>query len=414
MIMSLVGMEEKPRVSNTRTLYFFGSLITPQEAEKNIFHSAAANEFQSNLINGLAKNGFESIISFSPIPFATFPKGKKIMFRKKEFVANDKVKIINIPFINVKIIKHMSILLSSIYAVNRERKKREPTTILSYNARLHYAPVALYLSKVAKIGYFVIAADYEHYRFINPFKHPLRYIEAIVTLSILKNSNGLICLSKLVPEEIGYSKAWIKMEGAISDEWNDFLPNTKKYKQKKKIIMYSGSLNESGGVGLLLDAFQQLEGDDYQLWISGRGHLESRVLEIEKEDRRVSYLGHMDREEYMNMLSKASILINPRLSRYPENRYNFPSKLLEYLASGTPVITTPTGDVEDDYRNIVFMLRSETSLCLAELIKEVLSMPSEKLRDFGAEAREFVLKNVTWESQAGRIFKFIEESSLNG
>ena len=122
--------------------------------------------------------------------------------------------------------------------------------------------------------------------------------------------------------------------------------------------MFSGTLTEVGGILWLLEAFATIPDPNLALWITGRGDLVSRVEQAARDDRRIRYLGFVDREQLLELYGQASILANPRPSWLPEHRYNFPSKLIQYMATGRPVITTETGDV-GEYEPFVYLLREE-------------------------------------------------------
>ncbi len=55
----------------------------------------------------------------------------------------------------------------------------------------------------------------------------------------------------------------------------------------------------------------------------------------------------------------ADVLIDMRLTEALNTKYSFPSKLMEYLASGTPVITTCTGHVEEEFADIAYLLKTK-------------------------------------------------------
>jgi len=104
--------------------------------------------------------------------------------------------------------------------------------------------------------------------------------------------------------------------------------------------MYSGLLSRVTGVDILLNAMENLEENKIELWISGKGELEYEVRTASEKDTRIKYLGHMEYSEYMKCLEEADVLINPRNMSLPENQNNFPSKIMEYLAVGKPIISS--------------------------------------------------------------------------
>lgn len=224
--------------------------------------------------------------------------------------------------------------------------------------------------------------------------------------SIITDCNGIIALSRKLIEDFGQEIPWIKIEGGLGEEWPDAGDKSLEEPQPK-VVVYSGTLTEVGGIKMLLEAFRRIDKPEFRLWITGKGNLEAEVVKAARADSRISYLGFLTYPEYQKVVSQAMVLVNPRLSKYPENRYNFPSKLLEYLASGVPVITTATADVGEDYADKAFILWDETPQSLASLIEFVCSQPTRFRHEFGAQAQEYVLRNKTWDVQAAKAFEFI-------
>ena len=171
---------------------------------------------------------------------------------------------------------------------------------------------------------------------------------------------------------------------------------------------YSGALSEAAGVELLLAAIPHVRDPAIEFWFSGRGPLEQQLRDQAGEDARIKHFGFVSDQEYGDMLQRAAVLINPRPSRLLENRYNFPSKLMEYLAAGRPIISTATSDVAENYGDVLVVCEDETPQGLARCIEETVSRPAEERADLGARARKTV-DGVTWRREAARILEFIQQ-----
>jgi glycosyltransferase involved in cell wall biosynthesis len=92
-----------------------------------------------------------------------------------------------------------------------------------------------------------------------------------------------------------------------------------------------------------------------------------------------------------------------RLTKALRTTYFFPSKLLELLASGTPVISTCTGHVESQFGEFLFPLRNESPEGLAKAIRAAEAIDREARKAMGKRAQAFMLANKTWQIQAGKI-----------
>ena len=107
---------------------------------------------------------------------------------------------------------------------------------------------------------------------------------------------------------------------------------------------------------------------------------------------------------------KATLLINPRPTDEEYVKYSFPSKTMEYMASGTPVLTTDLPGMPREYLPYVNLIREETPQGIAKALKEVLSRPEEALRQQGLEARCFVLEERNNVVQAKKILCMLEST----
>ncbi len=116
----------------------------------------------------------------------------------------------------------------------------------------------------------------------------------------------------------------------------------------KPYLYFGGALYKRYGTDALLDAFQKAN-PDYDLLISGHGPEEATIREAAKKNSRIRFLGQVSTEKHYGYLNNASLLINPRPYDEQLERYSVPSKLLEYLCSGAPIVSTKNNTVFAQY-----------------------------------------------------------------
>ena len=382
--------------------------MVPEDCHKNPYCSEAANNFQFNLVSNLTELDVERIIALSMFPTASFPRSDNILIGTRVMDLSDRLELISLPFLNVSILKPITQLvaffLGLLWLVQRQRFR--PDAILVYNPLLPYALPALVASWLWRIPAVLVVAD------LNPpgtwsWRASVgRQLETRLQTQVLKRFSGLIVLSRHVGTDFGGDRAIMKLEGGI-DEAQIVANEVNPPANGIRAIMYCGKLDELSGVRLLLDAFALISDSRYQLWITGRGEMEPEVQQAVRQDVRIRYLGFVSRKRLLELMRQATVLVNPRLSSFPENRYNFPSKLLEYLASGRPVITTNVSDLEDEYGDMVILLRRETPEELAKLIQSVCSRDKSELDAMGARARDYVLAHKSWSVQSRKVYDFL-------
>ena len=136
--------------------------------------------------------------------------------------------------------------------------------------------------------------------------------------------------------------------------------------------------------------------------------MEEEIRRQAEGDPRIYYPGLLAPVEVFRLSQQATVLINPRPSRERFTRYSFPSKLLEYMATGKPVISTCLEAIPVEYDPYLIWLDHETPECLAALLQQLHALPQERLDKIGRRGREFILNKKNYRQQGERIVEFIE------
>jgi glycosyltransferase involved in cell wall biosynthesis len=129
---------------------------------------------------------------------------------------------------------------------------------------------------------------------------------------------------------------------------------------------------------------------------------DARVDKIHQPSRDMVILHLKGRED------RAKLLINPRpVNGKLDTRYNFPSKLMEYMQSGRPVITTRLLGIPEEYDGYMYFFEDDTKQKLAQGIRQVLSEDEARLSAFGSRARKYVNENKNSRVIAKKIFRLM-------
>lgn len=379
----------------------FGSLVHPDAVPRYPEVSEAANRFQLGLLCGFVECGIDAVLALSALPIATFPRPRRLLVRQQRWTLGNGIRVVAPGFINLAAIKtflaHSQLRRLGVRAARDE----PPDAVLCYNPVPGPASAGLAMARRLGLPFVTIAAD------VTPASAVLPASRRVLfrwSRRILRASDGLVALSGHTVEETGFERPWVKVDGGLSRDWDD-LPVAR---PRPKTIVYAGTPAEVSGARLLLAAFRILPDPDAHLIFTGRGGLEGEIREAAAVDPRIQVAGFVQRREMQRLLCSATVLVNPRPGSYPENRYNFPAKLLDYLASGRPVITTLAGDLDPEYRAVTIPLLDETPHALAALLEDVIRRPESELFALGSRGRAFILANRRWEHQAARVLEFLE------
>ena len=396
---------------------YVGVLIPKDLCERSPACSVAGNKYQDSLIRGLERALGQPLHVISVWPVAMYPRSRTIFLPRRTCRVGTLTTARLIPFLNLPILKQVTMLLSIfvhlVVWLWRERKSAK-RVVLVYNV---FAPFSLaVLGATALLGGSPVAvvADLPHdvYDFKGVVRGLLQRTDFFIQTHVINRFAAIIPLTHQIVQDFAPGRPALVVEGGVeADEMEridarDAQP-TSASPMDEKVILYSGSLNDINGVYLLISAFRLLADPQYRLHIFGRGPMESLVREAVTQDKRIFYGGVLSNLEIRHKQAQAMCLVNPRPSYRKITRYTFPSKLLEYLASGRPTITTALPGIPEEYYPYLYLLRDETPEGLAQLIQEVCSKDPAELERFGQRAREFVLQNKNWIRQGQRIYEFI-------
>ena len=225
----------------------------------------------------------------------------------------------------------------------------------------------------------------------------------------MKYIDKYILFAKPMAEYLHIDKdKYIVIEGMVN--FKNIMEKEKiiqEYGDEKKYIMYAGGINEKYGVLNLVKAFNQINNRKFELWLYGAGDAVDQIEQLSKKNSRIKYKGVVTNEEVLIAEKNATLLINPRPTNEEYTKYSFPSKNLEYMLSGTPLLTTKLPSMPKEYYKYVFILEDESINGFEKKLKELLNKDDLTLFNKGKEAKQFVMERKNNIEQTKEICNFI-------
>jgi glycosyltransferase involved in cell wall biosynthesis len=364
--------------------------------------------FDYSLISQISKKINTVAISLPPI--AAYPASRCIFFQRKAERQN-KLRVIYLAILNISIIKTINISIS-VFIESIRNIRANSIILLGYVSVITALP-ALICAKLFSRPIFAIVPDapnlvMEYSKTHNIIRLGLIKIVGRIDTMIQSKMSGYILFTKDMNLVINSkNKPFIVMEGFYDGRHGNIV--------SEKIpgafrIMYAGSLHQKFGIDILISAFDHIKDTNVELLIFGNGDYVDEIKKKETLDTRIKYCGSRPMEEILFYEKKVDLLINTRSSKEKLTAYSFPSKMFEYMASGTPVLTTRMKGIPEEYYPYLYFIDDENPLAISQQIEGIINMSDKELYEFGEKAREFILKNKNVEKQVDRIYDFIIEN----
>ena len=227
---------------------------------------------------------------------------------------------------------------------------------------------------------------------------------------VIRHCTGYILLTEAMNGYLNHKgRPYVILEGHSDIAMKDRVPSMEK-KADKRICFYAGGVSRQYGLANLVEGFRMAKPENAVLHIYGPGDYVKELQEIAKEDDSIFYGGMLLNTEIVEKEQQAALLVNPRPTGEEYVKYSFPSKTMEYMASGTPVLTTVLPGMPLEYHPYVYLLREESAEGIAEMLTQVLKNSDEELFAKGCEARRFVLEEKNNVIQAKKILDMLERN----
>lgn len=218
---------------------------------------------------------------------------------------------------------------------------------------------------------------------------------------IINRAQSSILLSGLMKEKLSESQSFLVLEGIV-DSHREITAV-----QKKPYILYAGAISKECGIDRLAAAFSQIH-TDYELHLYGNGNYADELKKFGSDHSNIMYGGMIDNQTVLHYEQEASLLVNPRPVNSTFSRYSFPSKNLEYMSSGTPLLTTKLQSMPAEYVPYVYLFPDDTVEGIRTGLEQALNNLPVHGNETGQKAYEFVMNEKSETVQAEKILTLIE------
>lgn len=373
--------------------------------------SVAPILFETALLNGFKENGMNiDILSFPMLP--TFPAGKELFFGGNTEQLSCGYSCCWLRTINLPFLKQISRRLDARRLLKKWLKENaEDGIIFTYSIPPFLVKDIFRYAEKYKVKTVAIIPDLLRDMYINEnqtsFITKIKNRSLSTALELQGEYDGYVYLTEAMCEVVAPLKPCIVMEG-IADV-SDVAEPVVSEKSLPRAVMYAGMLHEKYGVINLLDAFEMMNAENAELWLFGEGTAVPEIMKRSAINKKIRYFGSVTHDEIISFERKATLLVNPRSVDDEFTKYSFPSKTIEYMLSGTPVLTTKLQGIPEEYFEYVFSVSGNTPDVLARKIENIMNCSAEELCNFGKRAQRFIKEEKNARRQSAKISDFLGE-----
>ena len=370
----------------------------------NMQSGSAVQKFYKLLVKGLSsiQNVNVTVNTYLPI----YANNRKKIIWKSQKDVEDNIQYSSIPSINLPFIRNIIAGGFVFFKILFTRFPSESNNLVLVDfLRFTMSISAILACKLRGIKVITVATDMPGESIGEPsFKERFKS-----KLLLMLSYDYYVSLTKQLDEAINKkNKPSLIIEG-FADVALLRRDNTFQNKYNERVLIYAGGLDEAYGLRNLVEAFKTFSDNDLSLWLYGMGPFVEDIKEYTKLDARIQYKGVVPNAELVDVLMRATLLINPRFTHEEYTKYSFPSKNMEYMSTGTPLLTTKLPGIPDDHLPYIYTIETANSEGIRESLNKTLSLTREEIHAFGCLAKEYVMREKNNVKQAEKIIQLIQK-----
>lgn len=390
--------------------------LFPEEYEDEILKDSlsgvqnAANKLQWAIVDGLNNNEKTQTSILNSLFIGSYPsKYKKAIIPSFSFQVEGKERGMNVGFLNLPGIKY----LSKYHGLKKKLDQWVKSDADGEKVVIAYAmtsPVVELLryikNKYPSVKCILCVPDLPEYMDVTNKSLLYSTVKKWHISHLRKNIkeiDGYVFLTNHMKEWFDWEICYTVVEGIYKAPQN----SSETQITKEKVILYAGGLNEQYGVLELVDAFLKTKEKDWKLELVGDGPLLPTLKQMAVDHPDLVIRGLLPNSEVLRRQKQASILANPRRGEQAFTKYSFPSKTIEYMASGTPMVGYRLPGIPDEYFGYIYEV-SPDDHGLEDCLKKVMLLSEQERNEFGLSAKHFIQTEKNAAKQCAKIMKLIE------
>lgn len=395
-------------------ILFFSRLI-PEALQEQVKANApsgmyaSGDRLQKKIIAGLEAHPDCRVILHNVLPVDSYPnryKERYIPAQRFTHAEGQPVADYNIGYDNLRIKKQFTLPRDIRKSCKKVLKEQRPDAAIFYSADLSFTKAYADCRKKG-LKTIVVIPDLPEFNNVGRLSLPHRLYQSIadkVFRRRLKKVDAIVPLTRQTADYLNWSKPFAVVEG-IADRTDASFTET--ITQYGDYLLYTGITHECYGLRDAVRAFLDADIPDVKFVICGTGDSDAWLTELAKQHSNLVFLGVVDHARAHALQMNATALINPRKNIGEFTKYSFPSKTMEYLAAGKPVLAYLLDGMPEEYAPYILQPKDNSHAALMECMKEIFSMGAQERQSLGARGRDFVLREKNEVMQGKKILDLL-------
>ena len=365
---------------------------------------AQTHNFAWSLVTALREAGL-GVRLLSVWPVSDFPGNPRVLLRSAPFETRG-VRGEYLGFVNLVGLKHVTRFLQCLTRGSRALRRWRPSVLLVHGVHSPFLLYAAIARRILGLTAVVVLTDppgvvLQDDRLVTRL---LRRLDSELVRWALRWIDAVIALTPDLARDFAPGKPALVIDGISQFSCEAEVPRKNR---TRRTVIYAGSLRASYGVDRLVHAVSGLTEPPATLEVYGSGELADWVRDVAAGQAQVNGPRLLSREDLTTAYRSADLLVQPRPTDQSFVQYSFPSKIIEYMASGTPVLTTRLVSVTDEYTPYVYWIDDESPAGIRKALRDVLLLPEDERLKKGRRAAEFIRATRSSVAQGKRILTFL-------
>lgn len=382
------------------------------EKDTKLYMQNAADKLQWALVDGLDHIEGAKIKIVNSLYVGSYPrKYRRAQIPTFPFQHRKGACDINVGFCNISGIKR----ISKYRGIQKEIRKwaqeesAEKKVLIIYALTTPFVNIAKYVkAKYPHIKVCIVVPDLPEYMNVAQMErkglyYHVKRMEIAQIRKCIGDVDGYVLLTDAMKEWFDGPITYTVVEGIAAASGEE--TETQQAPQRKKQILYAGGIKAEYGVLDMARAFRNINEAEWELVIYGDGADMPQLQTIASECKNIILGGRVPNAQVIEAQRRASVLMNPRKNQ-EYTKYSFPSKVLEYMSSGTPVLMYRLDGIPEEYDRYYYHIE-ETENGMETALKRVMQLSRAELSQMGESAREFVTTYKNSEKQCRKIYDML-------